>query len=158
MHLQKSGHNYHNILNSHDFDDLPPLDNSDDDIFDDEELDNSTDNETMTDEEFDRLVFGNSDNTDTDTDSDTDSDTSDSSNTDSDTSDSSNTDSDNGTDDIDEILEQKFKQPDSAQVLTLAKKLTEYSSNDDISNAIRATIHADPITNARALKIIAQIC
>ena len=39
MHLQKSGQNYHNILNSHDFDDLPPLDSdSDDDIFDDEEL------------------------------------------------------------------------------------------------------------------------
>ena len=34
--------------------------------------------------------------------------------------------------------------------------MTENSSNDDISNAIRATIHADPITNARALKIIAN--
>ena len=34
--------------------------------------------------------------------------------------------------------------------------MTEYSSNDDISATIRATIHADPITNARALKIIAN--
>ena len=91
------------------------------------------------------MVFGNSDTSDC---SDTsDSDTSDSDTSDSDNSDSSNLDSDGGTDDIDEILEQKFKQPDSAQVLTLAKKLTEYSSNDDISAAIRATIHADPITN-----------
>lgn len=138
MHLQKSGHNYHNILNSHDFDDLPPLDNSDD-IFDDEpeSVTHSAADEEITEDNFDELVFGNSDNTDTDT------------------SDSTNSDSD-GTDDIDEILEQKFKQPDSAQVLTLAKKLTEYSSNDDISAAIRATIHADPITNARALKIIAN--
>lgn len=145
MHLQKSGQNYHSILNSHDFDDLPPLEcDSDDDIFDDEP--ESVPSRDMTDEEFDRLVFGD----DTSDSSNTDSDTSDTS----DTSDSSNTDS--GTDDIDEILEQKFKQPDSAQVLTLAKKLTEYSSNDDISAAIRATIHADPITNARALKIIAN--
>ena len=152
MHLQKSGQNYHNILNSHDFDDLPPLDNSDDDIFDDEpeNISHSAADEEITADNFDELVFGISGSDDTD------SDTSDSSNTDSDTSDSSNSDSDSGTDDIDEILEQKFKQPDSAQVLTLAKKLTEYSSNDDISNAIRATIHADPITNARALKIIAN--
>ena len=43
MHLQKSGQNYHNILNSHDFDDLPPLDSdSNDDIFDDEELESVT--------------------------------------------------------------------------------------------------------------------
>ena len=118
---------------------MPPLDSdSNDDIFDDEELDNF-DDEEITEDNFDELVFGNSD---TDTDSDT--------------SDSDTSDSDGGTDDIDEILEQKFKQPDSAQVLTLAKKLTEYSSNDDISAAIRATIHADPITNARALKIIAN--
>ena len=166
MHLQKSGQNYHNILNSHDFDDLPPLDNSDDDIFDDEELENiPSEDEEITADNFDELVFGNSDsdsdsdNSDTDTDSDSDtsdSDTSDSDTSDSDTSDSDTSDSDGGTDDIDEILEQKFKQPDSAQVLTLAKKLTEYSSNDDISAAIRATIHADPITNARALKIIAN--
>ena len=154
MHLQKSGQNYHNILNSHDFDDLPPLDNSDDDIFDDEELESvphSAADEEITADNFDELVFGTSDsgsdNTDTDTDTDTDT---------SDNSDSSNSDSDGGTDDIDEILEQKFKQPDSAQVLTLAKKLTENSSNNDISAAIRATIHADPITNARALKIIAN--
>ena len=154
MHLQKSGQNYHNILNSHDFDDLPPLDNSDDDIFDDEELESVPhSDEEITEDNFDELVFGSSDTSDSDSDtSDSDtSDTSDSSNTDSD-----NTDSEGGTDDIDEILEQKFKQPDSAQVLTLAKKLTEYSSNDDISAAIRATIHADPITNARALKIIAN--
>ena len=148
MHLQKSGQNYHNILNSHDFDDLPPLDNSDDDIFDDEELESVPhSDEEITEDNFDELVFGSSDTSDSDSDtSDSDtSDTSDSSNTDSD-----NTDSEGGTDDIDEILEQKFKQPDSAQVLTLAKKLTEYSSNDDISAAIH------PITNARALKIIAN--
>ena len=79
MHLQKSGQNYHNILNSHDFDDLPPLESdSDDDIFDDEELDNS-DDEEITADNFDELVFGNSDS---------DSDTSDSDTSDSDTSDS----------------------------------------------------------------------
>ena len=91
MHLQKSGQNYHNILNSHDFDDLPPLDNSDDDIFDDEELDNF-DDEEITEDNFDELVFGNSDTSDC---SDTsDSDTSDSDTSDSDNSDSSNLDSD----------------------------------------------------------------
>ena len=152
MHLQKSGQNYHNILNSHDFDDLPPLDNSDDDIFDDEELDNS-DDEEITADNFDELVFGNSD-TDTDTDTDTDSDTSDSDTSDSDTSDSSNTDS--GTDDIDEILEQKFKKLDPAVVLGKANALDEYSSDDAIIDAIRATMHCEHLTNARAIKAIAK--
>ena len=97
---------------------MPPLDNSDDDIFDDEELESVPhSDEEITEDNFDELVFGSSDTSDSDSDtSDSDtSDTSDSSNTDSD-----NTDSEGGTDDIDEILEQKFKQPDSAQVLTLA--------------------------------------
>lgn len=150
MHLQKSGQNYHNILNSHDFDDLPPLDNSDDDIFDDEELENipHSDDE-ITADNFDELVFGNS--SDTDSDSDSDSDTSDS-----DTSDSSNTDSDNGTDDIDEILEQKFKKLDPAVVLGKANALDEYSSDEAIIDAIRATMHCEHLTNARAIKAIAK--
>ena len=158
MHLQKSGQNYHNILNSHDFDDLPPLDNSDDDIFDDEELENvpsHNSDEEITADNFDELVFGSSDTSDTsdcssDT-SDTDSDTSDS-----DTSDSSNSDSDSGTDDIDEILEQKFKKLDPAVVLGKANALDEYSSDEAIIDAIRATMHCEHLTNARAIKAIAK--
>ena len=159
MHLQKSGQNYHNILNSHDFDDLPPLDNNDDDIFDDEELDNF-DDEEITEDNFDELVFGSSDTSDSDnTDSDTSdtSDTSDSSDTSdtSDTSDSSNSDSD-GTDDIDAILEQKFKKLDPAVVLGKANALDEYSSDEAIIDAIRATMHCEHLTNARAIKAIAK--
>ena len=138
MHLQKSGQNYHNILNSHDFDDLPPLDNSDDDIFDDEELDNF-DDEEITADNFDELVFGNSDTSDC-----------------SDTSDSTNSDSDSGTDDIDEILEQKFKKLDPAVVLGKANALDEYSSDEAIIDAIRATMHCEHLTNARAIKAIAK--
>ena len=137
MHLQKSGQNYHAILNSHDFDDLPPLDNSDDDIFDDEELDNF-DDEEITEDNFDELVFGSSD-------SDC-----------SDNSDSANTDSDSGTDDIDAILEEKFKKLDSAVVLGKANALDEYSSDDAIIDAIRATMHCEHLTNARAIKAIAK--
>ena len=80
MHLQKSGQNYHNILNSHDFDDLPPLDNSDDDIFDDEELENlQHSDDEITADNFDELVFGNSGSDDTDSSDTSDSDTSDTS-------------------------------------------------------------------------------
>ena len=154
MHLQKSGQNYHNILNSHDFDDLPPLDNSDDDIFDDEELENlQHSDDEITADNFDELVFGNSGSDDTDSSDTSDSDTSDTSDTD--TSDSSNTDSD-GTDDIDEILEQKFKKLDPAVVLGKANALDEYSSDDAIIDAIRATMHCEHLTNARAIKAIAK--
>ena len=152
MHLQKSGHNYHNILNSHDFDDLPPLDNSDDDIFDDEELDNS-----------DELVFGNSSDSDSDSDdTDTDSDSDNTDNTDNtDNSDceqvvDNSVDNSNGTDDIDEILEQKFKKLDPAVVLGKANALDEYSSDEAIIDAIRATMHCEHLTNARAIKAIAK--
>ncbi len=155
MHLQKSGQNYHNILNSHDFDDLPPLDSdSDDDIFDDEELDNS-DDEEITEDNFDRLVFGDDSDSDS-SDSDSINTDDNSSNTDSDTSDSSNSDSDNGTDDIDEILEQKFKKLDPAVVLGKANALDEYSSDDAIIDAIRATMHCEHLTTARAIKAIAK--
>ena len=151
MHLQKSGQNYHSILNSHDFDDLPPLDNSDDDIFDDEEItEDNFDDEEITEDNFDELVFGTSDT------SDSDSDTSDSDTSDSDTSDSTNSGSDSGTDDIDEILEQKFKKLDPAVVLGKANALDEYSSDDAIIDAIRATMHCEHLTNARAIKAIAK--
>ena len=151
MHLQKSGQNYHNILNSHDFDDLPPLEcDSDDDIFDDEELDNS--DEEITADNFDELVFGSSDCDTSDS-----SDNSDSSDTsDSDNSDSSDTSDSDGTDDIDEILEQKFKKLDPAVVLGKANALDEYSSDDAIIDAIRATMHCEHLTNARAIKAIAK--
>ena len=153
MHLQKSGQNYHSILNSHDFDDLPPLDSdSDDDIFDDDaewESVPSHNDEEITADNFDELVFGNSDSDSSDSDS---SDTSDTS----DTSDSSNTDSDGGTDDIDEILEQKFKKLDPAVVLGKANALDEYSSDEAIIDAIRATMHCEHLTNARAIKAIAK--
>ena len=74
---------------------------------------------------------------------------------DSDSSDSSNSDSD-GTDDIDEILEQKFKKLDPAVVLGKANALDEYSSDDAIIDAIRATMHCEHLTNARAIKAIAK--
>lgn len=160
MHLQKSGQNYHSILNSHDFDDLPPLEcDSDDDIFDDEELENiPQSDDIMTDEEFDRIVFGSDDDT-------SDSDNSDSDDSDSD-SDSDNSDcgqvvdnsvdNSNGTDDIDAILEQKFKKLDPAVVLAKANSLDEYSSDDAIIDAIRATMHCEHLTNARAIKAIAK--
>lgn len=154
MHLQKSGQNYHSILNSHDFDDLPPLDNSDDDIFDDDELEDIPhSDEDITEDNFDELVFGSSDSDTSDTDSDN-SDTSDTS--DSGSLDSSNTDSDNGTDDIDAILEEKFKKLDPAVVLGKANALDEYSSDDAIIDAIRATMHCEHLTNARAIKAIAK--
>jgi len=168
MHLHKSGQNYHAILNSHDFDDLPPLESdSDDDIFDDdaewESITSDNSDEEITADNFDELVFGTSDcsdNTDTDTDSDS-SDCSDNTDTDSDTSDSSsstNSDSDgsDGTDDIDAILEQKFKKLDPAVVLGKANALDEYSSDDAIIDAIRATMHCEHLTNARAIKAIAK--
>lgn len=154
MHLQKSGQNYHNILNSHDFDDLPPLDNSDDDIFD-EELDNF-DDEEITEDNFDELVFGSSDSDTSDSDtSDCSDNSSDSSDCSDNSSDSTNTDSD-GTDDIDEILEQKFKKLDPAVVLGKANALDEYSSDEAIIDAIRATMHCEHLTNARAIKAIAK--
>ena len=161
MHLQKSGQNYHAILNSHDFDDLPPLESdSDDDIFDDEEIESVPhSDEEITADNFDELVFGTSDSSDSDSDT---PDNSDSTNTDSDTSDTSDSantdssDSDNGTDDIDAILEEKFKKLDPAVVLGKANALDEYSSDDAIIDAIRATMHCEHLTNARAIKAIAK--
>lgn len=156
MHLQKSGQNYHSILNSHDFDDLPPLDNSDDDIFDDEELENIPySDEEITADNFDELVFGNS-GSDTSDSSDDTSDCSDDSSDCSDNSSDTSDCSDGGTDDIDEILEQKFKKLDPAVVLGKANALDEYSSDEAIIDAIRATMHCEHLTNARAIKAIAK--